>query len=117
MAGRKATFNKKGWIAGLEKGLQIIEAFNETHPRLTAARHTVITRTATRRYLRTLEHLGYVQNDGHLFWLTPNGQRAQRLFPRSKRQIDRIFQASSGSGRFHQKCLPIRSASWAPDRS
>ena len=66
--------NKKDWIAGLEKGLQIIEAFNDTHPRLTAstaARRTGISRTATRRYLRTLEHLGYVESDGHLFWLTP----------------------------------------------
>jgi IclR family pca regulon transcriptional regulator len=65
--------NKKDWIAGLEKGLQIIEAFNDAHPRLTAstaARRTGITRTATRRYLRTLEHLGYVKSDGHLFWLT-----------------------------------------------
>jgi IclR family pca regulon transcriptional regulator len=70
----KPPLNKKDWIAGLEKGLQIIEAFNDTHPRLTAstaARRTGITRTATRRYLRTLEHLGYVESDGHLFWLTP----------------------------------------------
>jgi IclR family pca regulon transcriptional regulator len=70
----KPPLNKKDWIAGLEKGLQIIEAFNDTHPRLTAstaARRTGITRTATRRYLRTLEHLGYVKSDGHFFWLTP----------------------------------------------
>jgi IclR family pca regulon transcriptional regulator len=70
----KRPLNKKDWIAGLEKGLQIIEAFSDTHPRLTAstaARRTGITRTATRRYLRTLEHLGYIESDGHLFWLTP----------------------------------------------
>ncbi|GHU33755.1 IclR family transcriptional regulator [Betaproteobacteria bacterium] len=74
MISKKTPLNKKDWIAGLEKGLQIIEAFNDTHPRLTAstaARRTGITRTATRRYLRTLEHLGYVESDGHLFWLTP----------------------------------------------
>lgn len=74
MIDKKPPLNKKDWIAGLEKGLQIIEAFNDTHPRLTAstaARRTGITRTATRRYLRTLEHLGYVESDGHLFWLTP----------------------------------------------
>jgi len=74
MLNNKPPLNKKDWIAGLEKGLQIIEAFNDTHPRLTAstaARRTGITRTATRRYLRTLEHLGYVESDGHLFWLTP----------------------------------------------
>ena len=74
MNSNKPPLNKKDWIAGLEKGLQIIEAFNDTHPRLTAstaARRTGITRTTTRRYLRTLEHLGYVESDGHLFWLTP----------------------------------------------
>lgn len=74
MPAPKPPLNKKDWIAGLEKGLQIIEAFNDTHTRLTAstaARRTGITRTATRRYLRTLEHLGYVESDGHLFWLTP----------------------------------------------
>ncbi len=74
MTKEKPPINRKDWIAGLEKGLQIIEAFNDTHPRLTAstaARRTGITRTATRRYLHTLEHLGYVESDGHLFWLTP----------------------------------------------
>jgi IclR family pca regulon transcriptional regulator len=74
MIKKKPTLSKRDWIAGLEKGLQIIEAFNDIHPRLTAstaARRTGITRTATRRYLRTLEHLGYVESDGHVFWLTP----------------------------------------------
>lgn len=66
--------NKRDWIAGLDKGMRIIEAFNDTHPRLTpstASRRTGITRTATRRYLRTLQHLGYVESDGKYFWLTP----------------------------------------------
>ena len=66
--------DKCDWIAGLEKGLRIIEAFNDAHPRLspsTAARRTSITRTAARRYLRTLHHLGYLESDGKLYWLTP----------------------------------------------
>jgi IclR family transcriptional regulator, pca regulon regulatory protein len=70
----KATFDPGDWIAGLEKGLRVIEAFNDTNQRLTsstAARRTGITRTAARRYLRTLHHLGYLESDGHLFWLTP----------------------------------------------
>src|SRR5439155_829365 len=48
--------------------------FNDTHPRLTpstAGWRTGITRTAARRYLRTLNHLGYVESNGRLFWLTP----------------------------------------------
>jgi IclR family pca regulon transcriptional regulator len=36
-----------------------------------AAGRTGLTRTAARRYLLTLEHLGYLQSDGKLFWLTP----------------------------------------------
>ena len=70
----KPELDKSDWIAGLEKGIRIIEAFNDAHPRLTpstAARRTGITRTAARRYLLTLQHLGYVESDGHLFWLTP----------------------------------------------
>lgn len=70
----KPELNKRDWIAGLEKGLSIIEAFNDAHPRLTAstaARRTGITRTAARRHLLTLQHLGYVESDGQLFWLTP----------------------------------------------
>ena len=37
MLDKKPPLNRKDWIAGLEKGLQIIEAFNDTHPRLTAS--------------------------------------------------------------------------------
>lgn len=70
----KPELNRRDWIAGLEKGLRIIEAFNDAHPRLTAstaARRTGITRTAARRQLLTLQHLGYVQGDGEMYWLTP----------------------------------------------
>lgn len=66
--------DRRDWIAGLEKGLRIIEAFNDINQRLTpstAARRTGITRTAARRYLHTLHHLGYLESDGQLFWLTP----------------------------------------------
>ncbi|MDR0576261.1 MAG: helix-turn-helix domain-containing protein [Candidatus Accumulibacter sp.] len=78
MIDKKPPLDKKDWIAGLDKGLRIIEAFNDAHPRLTAStasRRTGITRTATRRYLRTLEHLGYLESDGHFFWLTPKVPR------------------------------------------
>jgi len=33
--GKKPALDRRDWIAGLEKGLRIIEAFNDTHPRLT----------------------------------------------------------------------------------
>jgi IclR family transcriptional regulator, pca regulon regulatory protein len=66
--------DKRDWIAGLEKGLAILESFDDQHARMTpsqAAARTGMTRTAARRYLLTLEHLGYVQGDGKLFGLTP----------------------------------------------
>lgn len=70
----RPALDKRDWIAGLEKGLRIIQAFNDIHQRLTpstAARRTGITRTAARRYLHTLHHLGYLKSDGQLYWLTP----------------------------------------------
>jgi len=61
-------------IESFSRGLQIIEAFDDEHVRLTpseAARLTGLTRTAARRYLLTLVHTGYAGTDGKLFWLTP----------------------------------------------
>src|SRR5258706_423022 len=69
-----SVLDKRDRIAGLDRGLRLIEAFDETHPRLspsTAARRTGMTRAAARRYLLTLQHLGYVESDGKLFSLTP----------------------------------------------
>ena len=70
----KPPLDRRDWIAGLEKGLGVLEAFDDQHPRMTptqAGARTGMTRTAARRYLLTLEHLGYLQSDGKLFWLTP----------------------------------------------
>ncbi len=69
-----ATLERKDWIAGLEKGLAIIEAFDADHPRLTATqagKRCAMTRTAASRYLKTLVHMGYAGTDGKLFWLMP----------------------------------------------
>ena len=66
--------DKRDWIAGLEKGLSVLECFDSEHPRMTAsevAARTGIARTAARRYLLTLQHLGYLQSDGKQFGLTP----------------------------------------------
>lgn len=69
-----SVLHPQDWIAGLEKGLAVIEAFDAAHPRLTATeagQRCGMTRTAVRRYLKTLAHLGYVGTDGKSFWLTP----------------------------------------------
>jgi IclR family transcriptional regulator, pca regulon regulatory protein len=85
---------KRDWIAGLEKGLAVIEAFDDQHPRLTASQagaHCGLTRTAARRYLLTLAHLGYVGSDGKLFWLTPRILRLGHAYLESAR-LPRLVQ-------------------------
>lgn len=67
--------DRKDIIDGLGKGLQVIEAFDYEHPRLTpsdAAKRTGLTRTAARRYLLSLVHFGYADSDGKHYWLTPS---------------------------------------------
>lgn len=86
--------DKKDWIAGLEKGLSIIETFDDANPRLSASQagqRCGLTRTAARRYLLTLEHLGYVATDGKLFWLTPRVMRLGQSYLESAR-LPRIVQ-------------------------
>lgn len=88
--------DKKDWIAGLDKGLSILQTFDEHNPRLTAtqaAQRCGLTRTAARRYLLTLSHLGYVMTDGKLFWLTPKVMRLGQSYLESAR-LPRIVQPS-----------------------
>lgn len=86
--------DKRDWIAGLEKGLSIIECFDDANPRLTASEAGArcgLTRTAARRYLLTLKHLGYIASDGKLFWLTPRILRLGQSYLESAR-LPRIVQ-------------------------
>ncbi len=90
----KPVLDKRDWIAGLEKGLSVIEAFDDAHPRLTASQageRCSITRSAARRYLLTLAHMGYVATDGKLFWLTPRVLRLGQSYLESAR-LPRIVQ-------------------------
>lgn len=67
-------FLERDMVAGLEKGLAVVEAFDETRPRLSvteAAELTGLSRAAARRYLLTLTRLGCVHFDGKHFTLTP----------------------------------------------
>ena len=93
-APRTSSLDKRDWIAGLEKGLSIIECFDDANPRLTASQAGArcgLTRTAARRYLLTLEHLGYVASDTKLFWLTPRVLRLGQSYLESAR-LPRIVQ-------------------------
>lgn len=64
----------KEYVAGLEKGLAIIEAFGIRNGPLTLSEAAAITghpRATARRSLLTLQRLGYVESDGKYFRLAP----------------------------------------------
>ncbi|NQW72198.1 MAG: helix-turn-helix domain-containing protein, partial [Actinobacteria bacterium] len=63
------------FVQSLERGLAVIRSFSRERPRQTlaeVARATGMTRAAARRFLITLEHLGYVISDGRIFTLRPS---------------------------------------------
>ena len=62
------------FVQSLERGLSVIRAFDADSPQLTlseVARSTGLTRAAARRFLLTLENLGFVRSTGRHFALTP----------------------------------------------
>jgi IclR family pca regulon transcriptional regulator len=66
---------KRDQIEGLIKGLEVIRAFDHESVRLTPTElgeKVALSRTAARRYLLTLVHLGMAATDGRTFWLRPS---------------------------------------------
>lgn len=62
------------FVQSFARGLGVITAFDAEHPELTlsdVARRAGLTRAAARRFLLTLETIGYVRSDGRTFALTP----------------------------------------------
>jgi IclR family pca regulon transcriptional regulator len=62
------------YIAGMAKGLAVLESFDTQRQRLNAtlaAERAGLTRAAARRHLLTLAHLGYLETDGSWYWLAP----------------------------------------------
>ncbi len=62
------------FVAGISKGMAILECFGPDRHRLNmsiAAEKTGLTRAAARRHLLTLEYLGYLEFDGHYYYLAP----------------------------------------------
>lgn len=62
------------FVQSLARGLAVIRVFDADHPQLSlseVARRAAIPAAAARRFLRTLESLGYVRADGRSFSLTP----------------------------------------------
>ena len=69
----EADSEDRDFVAGLAKGLSVIEAFDDEHERLTIAEVaalTGLTRAAARRCLITLTRLGYASFDGKAYALT-----------------------------------------------
>ncbi|MDR1441697.1 MAG: helix-turn-helix domain-containing protein [Bifidobacteriaceae bacterium] len=62
------------FVQSLERGLSVIKAFDGDHPELTlseVAARTGLTRAAARRFLITLESIGYVRSHDRRFSLRP----------------------------------------------
>ena len=62
-------------VQSLERGLSVIRAFDQQHPKMTlsqVAKKTGLTRATARRFLHTLVSLGYTATDGREFWLRPH---------------------------------------------
>ncbi|WP_426326110.1 IclR family transcriptional regulator domain-containing protein [Microbacterium sp. E-13] len=73
-AGAGRASDSGDFVQSLARGLAVVRAFDAEHPELTladVARRTAMPRAAARRFLRTLETLGYVRSDGRTFALTP----------------------------------------------
>src|SRR2546427_825799 len=85
---RSAGPQKRDLIAGLEKGLAVIAAFDQERPRLTMSEVAALcglTRAAARRYLITLEHLGFVSSERKMYSLTPKVLRLGQSYMHSAR--------------------------------
>jgi IclR family pca regulon transcriptional regulator len=64
----------KEFMATLAKGLAVLALFGRERPSMTlsqVASHTGLSRATARRILRTLNGLGYVDQDGRQFFLSP----------------------------------------------
>lgn len=88
------TIDPADLVVGLGRGLQVIESFDDEHPRLTVAQASVrtgIPRSAVRRHLLSLCHFGYAATDGKQFWLTPKVLRLGQSYLGSAR-LPRLVQ-------------------------
>jgi len=74
MVFRRSFTDSPDYIQSLDRGLQVLRAFNRERPRCTLseiAAQIGLSRAVARRSLLTLQHLGYVAAQGRHFFLTP----------------------------------------------
>ena len=97
--------NDREYIAGLERGLAIIEAFAHKQGPVTvveAAEFANVSRASARRCLRTLAQLGYAEHDGKSFRLASRALRLGHAYLASTplvRVSQPIIEAASGRTR------------------
>lgn len=73
-SGETQTEQKTEFVQSLARGLEVITAFSKDSPSMTlteVSEATGLTRATARRFLMTLETLGYIRNTGKEFSLTP----------------------------------------------
>lgn len=66
--------DSRDFVTSLARGLSVIQSFDEEHQAMSlseVAVRTGLSRAGARRFLLTLESLGYVSKNGRLFALTP----------------------------------------------
>jgi IclR family pca regulon transcriptional regulator len=88
------TISPADFIAGMAKGMAVLESFDTERQRLNAtlaAQRAGLTRAAARRHLLTLAHLGYLETDGSYFWLAPKVLRFSGSYLASAR-LPRLLQ-------------------------
>src|SRR5438094_8207755 len=74
MVFRPSFTDSPDYIQSLDRGLQVLRAFNRERPRCTLseiAAQIGLSRAGARRSLVTLQHLGYVAAQDRHFFLTP----------------------------------------------
>jgi IclR family transcriptional regulator, pca regulon regulatory protein len=99
------------FVQSLERGLGVIRALSVPEPGLLlaeVARETRLTRASARRFLLTLEQLGYVRSDDRRFTLTPRVLELGYAFlssltlpqiaqPHLRELVERVHESSSVS--------------------
>ena len=81
-------------MATLAKGLAVVRAFGAERPRLTLSQAAVavgLSRATARRILLTLSGLGYVEQDGREFFLTPRVMELGFSYLATQSWIDRVL--------------------------
>jgi IclR family transcriptional regulator, pca regulon regulatory protein len=98
----------KEFMLTLAKGLAVLNSFGRDRPTMTlseAAQTVDLSRATTRRVLHTLAELGYVEQNGRQFALSPRIMQLGFAYISSQSWVDRAMPLMKTlSERFHESC-------------